>query len=120
MRLAALLLAAVLLCASPSLAARDFAYPAAGVYGRIQLLRGLERQLLAAAEQPARAAFYLRKRQEARVRIDELMREAHAAAGSAGQHRQLDTLAVLVRLADARFAEVLAAGAGARKPVASL
>lgn len=116
---AALLATAVLFCPSAALASRDFTHPVAGVYGRIQLLRSLERQLLANAANSERAVLYLRKRQQARLRIDELMLEARAAAGSAAQRRQLEQLAVFTDLADARFALVLAAVADTRKLVAA-
>ena len=76
---AALLLATGVLQGAPE-HNPDFQQAAAGIYGRIQLMRNLERQLLAAAANPERAALYLDKRHEARQRIDELVREARAAA----------------------------------------
>jgi CHASE3 domain sensor protein len=115
---AALLLAAsVLLGAGSWSAARqqgapernaDFQQAAAGIYGRIQLMRNLERQLLASAANPERAALYLDKRQQARQRIDELVREARATAVNENAREYLEQLVMLAQAADARFEKVSA------------
>ena len=89
----------------------DFQQAAAGIYGRIQLMRNLERQLLAAAANPERAALYLDKRQQARQRIDELVREARAAAANESAREHVERLVMLAQAADARFEKVSALAA---------
>ena len=86
----------------------DFQQAAAGIYGRIQLMRNLERQLLASAENPERAALYLDKRQQARRRIDELIREARATAVDETGREHVERLVMLTQVADARFEKVSA------------
>jgi hypothetical protein len=85
-----------------------FQQAAAAIYGRIQLMRTLERQMLASAANPERAALYLDKRQQARGRIDELIREARATAADEGAREHLERLVMLARAADARFETVSA------------
>ena len=107
---AALVLAAaagVLLQGAPE-GNTDFQQAAAGIYGRIQLMRNLERQLLANAANPERAALYLDKRQQARRRIDELVREARATAVNEEAREHVERLVVLAQAADARFEKVSA------------
>ena len=118
---AALLLAAGVLGAGSWSASRqlhgapeynaDFQQAAAGIYGRIQLMRNLERQLLANAANPERAALYLDKRQQARRRIDELVREARAAAANESAREHVERLVMLAEAADARFEKVSALAA---------
>jgi hypothetical protein len=86
----------------------EFQQAAAGIYGRVQLMRNLERQLLAAAANPERAALYLDKRQQARRQIDELVREARTTAPDESAREHLERLAMLAQVADARFETVSA------------
>jgi hypothetical protein len=86
----------------------DFHQAAAGVYGRIQLMRNLERKLLASAANPERAAVYLDKRQQARQRIDQLILEARASAADEAAREHVERLVALTEVADARFEKVSA------------
>jgi hypothetical protein len=86
----------------------DFQQAAAGIYGRIQLMRSLERQLLASAAQPERAALYLDKRHQARRQIDELMRDARATAADETAREHVERLAMLTAVADTRFEQISA------------
>jgi hypothetical protein len=86
----------------------EFQQAAAGIYGRIQLMRNLERQLLAAAANPERAALYLDKRQQARRHIDDLIREARATAVNETGREHVERLVMLTQIADARFVKVSA------------
>jgi hypothetical protein len=86
----------------------EFHQAAAGVYGRIQLMRNLERQLLASAANPERAAVYLDKRQQARRRIDQLILEARATAADEAAREHVERLVALTQVADARFEKVSA------------
>jgi hypothetical protein len=104
---AALLLAAGVLQGAPE-HNPDFQQAAAGIYGRIQLMRNLARQLLASSANPGRAALYLDKRQQARQRIDELVREARATAVNETAREHVERLVLLAQAADARFEKVSA------------
>ena len=86
----------------------EFQQASAGIYGRIQLMRTLERQLLASAANPERVALYLDKRQQARRQIDELVREARALAANEEAREHLERLVMLAEAADARFDKVSA------------
>jgi hypothetical protein len=98
-----------------------FRHAAAGVYGRLQQLPGLEKQMLAAG-QPAKAVHYERMRDETRRRIDALMLEAEAAAASDAGRARLARLAVFTGQADARAEQLRATIAVERRspPLAEL
>ena len=81
----------------------EFRRSAAGVYGRIQMMRQLEKGMAASSANPERALWYLGKRKQARWQIDELLAVAQAAARSAEERRRLQQLATLTRVADTRF-----------------
>jgi len=87
--------------AAPS--ASDFNAVVAGIYGRLNRLPTLEKQMLANAGTPERASAYGRKREDARRQIDELMRKARSEAVGAADSKRLDQLAALTVQADARF-----------------
>lgn len=84
----------------------EFLHSAAGIYGRLQMLRDLEKRILAHAEAPQKAAEYRARRDATRRRIDALMRQASVAATSDRERGRLEQLAAIARLADARFAQI--------------
>jgi hypothetical protein len=84
----------------------EFLHSAAGIDGRIQIIRRMEKAMLANAAVPRRATDYRQRRDQARRRIDELMLVAGAAAGSDEQGGRLDRLAAITRSADARSAQI--------------
>jgi len=98
-----------------------FRNASAGIYGRLQQLPGLEKQMLAAGE-PARAAYYERMRDDTRRRIDALMLEAEAAVATDAERARLARLAVLAGQADARAEQLRATTAAGRRspPLAGL
>ena len=81
----------------------------AGIYGQLQLLPQLEKQMLANAGVPEKANAYQRRRNDARRRIDELIVKARGAAASGAEHKRLDQLVAMAARADARYEQVLAA-----------
>jgi hypothetical protein len=86
----------------------EFVRAAAGIQDGVRLLRELERGVLGASALPQRNEYYRQKRAQARSRIDELARNAAALAESREEHVRLEQLAVLTRVADARYEQVLA------------
>lgn len=112
----ALLLIVILLPPGAPAGSQEFRRSAAGVHGRVQMLRQLEKAMFASFANPERALWYLGQRRLARRQIDELMRRAQKAAVSAEQRRWLEQLATLTRVADERF-EQLVYAALQRKPL---
>lgn len=84
----------------------EFLHSAAGIDGRLQMLRELEKRIVAHTEAPQKAAEYRTRRDATRRRIDELMLQASVAASSDEERRRLEQLAAIARLADARFAQI--------------
>jgi hypothetical protein len=84
----------------------EFLHSAVGIDGRIQIIRRMEKAMLANAAVPQKAADYRQKRDQARQRIDELMVQASAAAASAGERGRLEQLAMITRRADARYVQI--------------
>lgn len=84
----------------------EYLHSAAGIDGRIQIIRRMEKAMLANAAVPQRAADYRHKRDQARQRIDELMVQASAAAASDGERNRLEQLAMITRSADARYVQI--------------
>ena len=85
-----------------------FAHAAAGIQGRLPLLRALEKRAAADTASAEKSDFYRQRRDEARRQIGELARSAAASAGDPGQQLRLARLDRLVRVADSRYARVLA------------
>jgi hypothetical protein len=85
----------------------EFVRAAAGVQGRLQFLRELEKSMLATPN-AQKSGYYLAQRGEARRRIDQLSRSAAAIAVGAEEHARLEQLAVLVRAADTRYDQLSA------------
>lgn len=101
------------LAARPGDARRvEFTQAAAGIQGRLQLLRELERRVVASSTSAAKRGYYRERRDEARRRIDELARRAASNAGDAGQQARLEQLTALLQAADSRYARVLALSGG--------
>jgi hypothetical protein len=84
----------------------EFLRSAAGIDGRIQIIRHMEKAMLASAAVPWKAIDYRQKRDQARHRIDELMAQASAAAVSGRERGRLAQLALITRSADARLAQI--------------
>jgi hypothetical protein len=84
----------------------EFLHSAAGIDGRIQIIRRMEKAMLANAAVPWKAIDYRQKRDQARQRIDELMLQASAAAASDGERSRLEQLAMITRRADARYVQI--------------
>jgi hypothetical protein len=80
----------------------EFVRAAAGVQGRVQFLRELEKNMLAAPG-AQKSTYYRVRRDEARRRIDELTRSAGALAEGQKDRARVQQLAALVRVADARY-----------------
>jgi len=87
----------------------EFVRSAAAIQGRLQLLRGLEKSVLVSTASPGKSAYYQARRDQARRRIGELTRSAGAIAKGAGEHARLAQLAALVRAADGRYQQIIAA-----------
>jgi hypothetical protein len=84
----------------------EFLQSAAGIDGRIQIIRRMEKEMLANAAVPWKAIDYRQRRDQARHRIDELMVQASAAAASGRERNRLEQLAMITRSADARFVQI--------------
>ena len=97
---------------------QDFIRATAGVYARTQTLRQLEREMLANAGNPDRLAVVQHRRDAARRRIDGLLVEAQAAAGSDEDRRRLAQMAAITAQADARFEQLRTVLAGGQRPQA--
>jgi hypothetical protein len=85
----------------------EYRQATAGIYGRLQLLPRLEKQMLAYADTPERANVYRRKRADARRRIDELIVMARVAATSDSQRKWIEQLTEMTARADARYDQTL-------------
>lgn len=100
----------LLLCLGALVAASSrepaFERSAATLYGKLQLLRQLDRSLLSSAGNADREAFYLQRWREVRGRIDELTAVAGAAASGTREREWLRALSTMTGNADARFEEV--------------
>ncbi len=90
---------------------------AAGIQGRIQMLRQCEREMLANATNLERTAGFARKRDEARKGIDGLLLEAGTAASNGAERRRLEQFAAMAHGADIRFERVRAAIAEKQGPL---
>jgi hypothetical protein len=98
------LAAGLALAAAPaSHPAPEFRQAAGGVYGRLQMLRQLEKEMVAQAANPDRRAQYRAMRDAARQRIDEQLALAGAAAASDADRSRLAQLATLTAMADLRY-----------------
>lgn len=95
----------------------DFLHSAAGIEGRVQVLRQLERQMLAHAANPERAVIYEQKRAQARRRLDELVPGTRAAIQTDAEHKRLEQLAAQIKRADRRMEQMQAAIAEVRGQV---
>ena len=93
----------------------EFVRSTAGIQGRVQLLREIEKNVVATAGSTEKAAYFRHRREEARQRISELTRSAASVAEGAQERARLAQLAVLVRAADARYDQVLVSASAARK-----
>jgi hypothetical protein len=85
----------------------EYQQATAGIYGRLQLLPRLEKEMVAYADTPERANVYRRKRADARQRIDELVVRARAAATSDAQRKWIKQLSEMTARADARYDQTL-------------
>ena len=86
----------------------EYQQATAAIYGRLQLLPELERQMLANAASPVRVEIYRRRRADARHRIDQLIATARSAAVSDTQIKQVAHLSEMAARADARYEQMLA------------
>lgn len=86
----------------------EFVRSAAGIQDGIDHLRQLERGIVSSRAIPERSDYYRHKRDAARQRIDALARSAATVAETADERTRLDQLAMLTRVADARYQQVLA------------
>lgn len=86
----------------------EFVRSTAAIEARVRQLGQLERSMLVSAADPRRASYYEQRRDEARHSIDALARSAAALAYGADEHKRVEQLAALVRVADARYDKVLA------------
>jgi hypothetical protein len=80
----------------------EFVRATAGVQGRVQFLRELEKSMRAAPSLQ-QSRYYRARHDEARRRIDELARSADALADGTKDLARVEQLALLVRAADARY-----------------
>jgi hypothetical protein len=94
----------------------EFVRSAAGIQDRVRLLRELEKNMLASAASPQRSGYYRERREAVRRRIDELAGGAASIADGAQERARLGQLAVLVRVADARYEQVLASARAQSNP----
>lgn len=86
----------------------EFIRSTAAIEARVRQLGELERSMLASAADPRKASYYEQRRDEARHSIDALSSSAAALADSTDEHKRVEQLAALVRVADARYDKVLA------------
>lgn len=84
-----------------------FVHAAAGIQGRLQLLREFEKGVVTNAANARKSGYYRERRDEARRRIDALAKSA-AALAEGEERARLGRLEILVRLADARYGQILA------------
>lgn len=92
----------------------EFVRSAAGIQGRVHLLRELEKSQLASATSVPKSDYYRQRRAEERQRIDALARRAAAAAEGREEQARLAHLAALVRTADTRYEQILASAGEAQ------
>ena len=90
---------------------------AAGIQGRLALLRELERRAVASSTNAAKTGYYRERRDAARQQIDQLARSAASIAANADERVRLASLDRLVRVADSRYERALAAAARQRTSV---
>lgn len=83
-----------------------FERSAGRLYGKLQLLRQLDRTLVADGANAGKQAFHLRRWREVRQGVDELTAIAATTASGAREQERLRALSVMTTSADARFEEV--------------
>jgi hypothetical protein len=92
----------------------EFVRATARIQDAIPFMRELEKKLLASTSSPRTSRYYQERRQEVRGRVDQLGRTAASLADTPQEKAHIERLATVVRVADARYQQVLVSAAALR------